>query len=145
MPRAEAGGLCLNRRLRDRMVQHARQADPMEAVGILGGLPPRQVVEVIPLGNLAAPGHFLADPYEQYRAEQALRSAGLTPMAVYHSHPAGGAAPSALDVQFADGLDLVQIVIALEPSGGTAVDLKAYRLHEGQPVEVDLSLTDQEP
>jgi len=143
MPRAEMSGLCLNRRLRDRMVQHARKADPMEAVGILGGLPPRQVVEVIPLGNLAGPGQFLADPYEQYRAEQALRSAGLTPLAIYHSHPAGGVAPSALDVRFAAGLGLVQIVIALDCPGGAALDLKAFRLREGRPVEVDLSLTDQ--
>lgn len=143
MPRAEAGGLCLNRCLCDRMVQHARQANPMEAVGILGGLPPGQVMEVIPLGNLAGPGHFLADPFEQYRAERALRSAGLTPLAVYHSHPAGGVAPSALDVRFAAGLDLVQIVIAVERPGRAAVDLKAFRLREGRPVEVDLSLTDQ--
>jgi [CysO sulfur-carrier protein]-S-L-cysteine hydrolase len=145
MPKAEVGGLCLNRRLRDRMVQHARQADPMEAVGILGGLPPGQVVEVIPLENLAGPDHFLADPYEQYRAERDLRSAGLTPLAVYHSHPAGGVALSALDVRFAAGFDLIQVVIALNRPGRAAVDLKAFRLRGGRPVEVDLSLTDQQP
>ena len=114
----------------------------MEAVGILGGDRSGEVKQVIALRNLAGPDLFLADPYEQYRAEGALREAGLEVLGVYHSHPGGGIVPSALDLEFAAELDLVHVVVAVGAGRPAGDDLAAYRVDGGEAVEVAVVVTE---
>jgi proteasome lid subunit RPN8/RPN11 len=106
----------------------AREALPMEAVGLLGGRPDGRATLVLPLPNLAGARAFLADPYAQYQAEQALQQQGLVPLAVYHSHPGGGVELSEADRHFARAIPLVQVVIALDRPHRPDVELCAYRV-----------------
>jgi proteasome lid subunit RPN8/RPN11 len=120
------------------MLDHAREALPMEAVGILGGHPSGHVSQAIPLPNLAGPRAFLADPRAQYEAERRLRSLGLALLAIYHSHPGGGTQLSPADRAFAIHLPVVHIVIALAQLRQPREQIRAYRVKEGAILEVKL-------
>ncbi len=129
--------LRLSRRVWERIVEHARAANPREAVGILGGTGDGRVAHVAPLPNLAADGAFLADPRAQFEAERALSRLELIPLAAYHSHPGGTPTLSHADRLLANR-SLVQLVVALDRAG--RVDMRAYRIGPGVrevPVQVD--------
>ena len=119
------GQLLLSRSVWERIAEHARAADPYEAVGILGGTGDGRIVYVAPLPNLAADGAFLADPRAQFEAERALSRLKLIPLAAYHSHPGGTATLSHADHVLANP-SLVQLVVALGRAG--RVDMRAYRV-----------------
>jgi proteasome lid subunit RPN8/RPN11 len=123
------------------MIAHARRLAPMEAVGMLGGNSSGEVKEVIALRNVAGRDLFLADPYDQYQAEQMIQQAGSEVLGVYHSHPGGGAVLSPLDMQFAAKLDLVHVVLAVDPRRSGA-DVAGYRMRHGRPVQVSVVITD---
>lgn len=116
------------------MVEHAEAALPEEAVGLIGGDAEGRAMRAVRLRNLASHGFYLADPYSQFRALQELRSKGLVPLAVYHSHPGGGTQLSEADRRFAQELHLLQVVLALARPWRPGVDLRAYRV-EGNRVE----------
>jgi proteasome lid subunit RPN8/RPN11 len=130
--------LTLPRDTHRRMLDHAREALPMEAVGILGGHPSGHVFQAIPLPNLAGPRAFLADPRSQYEAERRLRRLGLALLAIYHSHPGGGAQLSPADRAFATHLPVVHVVIALARPRRAREQIRAYRIREGVTLEVGL-------
>jgi [CysO sulfur-carrier protein]-S-L-cysteine hydrolase len=130
--------LVLPRDTHRRMLDHAREALPMEAVGILGGHPNGRVFQAIPLPNLAGPRAFLADPRSQYEAERRLRRLGLALLAIYHSHPGGGAQLSPADRAFATHLPVVHVVIALARTWRPREQIRAYRIREGVALEVGL-------
>jgi hypothetical protein len=80
--------------LRRELIDHAERESPMEAIGMLGGRGTR-AIRVVPLRNRAADPHaFFADPYEQFLAERLFARVGLKIVALYHSHPGGGAHPA---------------------------------------------------
>ncbi len=114
----------------------------MEAVGILGGHADGRAAIAIPLPNLAGPKAFLADPLAQYQAERELRQAGLTLLAVYHSHPGGGTRLSAVDQTFAARLPVMQVVIALARLHRAGEELRAYQIREGMITEVPIRVSD---
>ncbi len=71
---------------------------PEEACGLLAGKN-RQVTAVYPITNaLHRPDRFRMDPLEQLRAFEAIETAGLELLAIYHSHPRGPAFPSETDL-----------------------------------------------
>lgn len=109
------------------MLRHAGQEEPLEAVGMLAGDCSDVATLVLPLVNLAGPGAFLADPYSQYLAEKRISAEGLRLLAIYHSHPGGGADLSAADRQFAGLRDIVYIVIAAA-HGDCPMDVRGYRI-----------------
>jgi sulfite reductase (ferredoxin) len=83
----------------DKMIAQARAKSPLEACGYLGekeGV----LAEAFGLRNVdASPEHFSFEPAEQFAALRQMRAAGLRPRAVYHSHPASPARPSAEDIR----------------------------------------------
>lgn len=132
--------LVLSPEARRRILRHARAALPAEAVGILGGRPDDgRAVAAVPLPNLAGSRPaFLADPRAQYEAEKGLRRLGLAVLAVYHSHPGGGATLSPTDQAFAARLPLAQVVIALARPRPPREEVRAYRVEGGRTLEVEL-------
>jgi proteasome lid subunit RPN8/RPN11 len=108
------------------MVEHAERTAPDEAIGLLGGHPDGIVVSLKPLRNLAGRDKFLADPYDQYRAVRSFRERGLSPVAVYHSHPGGGTSLSTDDIRFARDLALVHVVVACARLGAEPAGTAAY-------------------
>jgi proteasome lid subunit RPN8/RPN11 len=109
------------------MLHHAGQEEPREAVGMLAGDPSYMATLALPLVNLAGPGAFLADPYSQYLAEKRISAEGLKLLAIYHSHPGGGAELSAADREFAGLRDIINIVIA-PAHGDCPMDVRGYRI-----------------
>jgi Prokaryotic homologs of the JAB domain len=80
---------------------------------LLGGWTPDRVELFEALPNLAGLGSFRADPYSQYKAEQRLRRAGCTIVAVYHSHPNGCGRLSTADEVLAVRSGALQVVAGL--------------------------------
>ncbi len=95
------------------MIQHARHQAPVEACGYLAekdGV----VTALFPLRNVdASPEHFSFEPAEQFAALRQMRSAGVRMRAVYHSHPATPARPSAEDVRLANDPALSYVIVSL--------------------------------
>ena len=95
------------------------------------------VMRVIPLRNCASGQHaFFADPYEQYLAERSLAGDGLEIVALYHSHPGGGALPSKADREFSAAWACAQVIVALTVTGRAASQMRAYRWADGDLREV---------
>lgn len=123
--------------VRDAMVEHAHRALPLEAVGMLGGERDRAslVCELVSLGTAR---HFLVDPRSQYEAERRIRAAHLAVLALYHSHPGGGAEMSEVDIAFASRLPMLQVVIALARPHRAGCELRAYQIRAGLVDEVSI-------
>jgi proteasome lid subunit RPN8/RPN11 len=130
--------LILPQKLRQEMMNHAREVLPMEAVGLLGGDADGRVLLVKPLKNLARTRSFLADPFDQFQAERSLTRRDLKLVAVYHSHPGGGPHLSADDLTFAALRPVLHVIIALRRTSALADDMRAYRINEGLPVLVEI-------
>jgi [CysO sulfur-carrier protein]-S-L-cysteine hydrolase len=130
--------LVLPHRLYEQIVDHVQRALPLEAVGMLGGHQYGKVTMAIPLENLSGPGGFFVDPYCQFQAQRKLKESGLSLLAVYHSHPGGGAQPSITDLRFAASLDLVQIIIALARPHLPDIEVRGYRMAQTKVVDVHL-------
>jgi len=122
------------------MVDHAYAVLPAEAVGLLGGPVPGYATLRIPLPNRAGQKTFLADPFEQFKAERRLAELGLQLIAIYHSHPSGGAQLSPLDLVFARKRACLHIVIALDRVALPGEEMRAYQLMENRAVEVEMRI-----
>ena len=122
----------------DTIIDHAREGFPLEVCGILGGLEGEVSIQ-FPMTNVdASSEHFTLDPKEQFRVIKELRSRKLEMVAVYHSHPASPARPSAEDIRLALTPDISHVIVSLvEPD--TPV-LKSFRITGGvvEPEEISL-------
>lgn len=129
--------LKIQRAIREQLIQHARQDAPIEACGYLAekeGL----VTAIFPLTNAdTSPEHFSFDPAEQFAAVRQMRAAGLRMRAVYHSHPATPARPSAEDLRLANDPNLSYVIVSLAQS---EPDVKSFVIRNGQisvePLEI---------
>lgn len=109
------------------IVDHARQAAPMEACGYLAE---RQgvICRSYPLTNAdASPVHFSVLPVEQFAAVRAMRAEGCRLRAVYHSHPTGPADLSDEDIRLAADPALSYVVISL---AGDQPIVRSFVVHE---------------
>ena len=111
------------------MVAHAIKDAPIEACGYLGhkdGI----IVKHFELENMDGSGvHFTFSPQEQFDTMRAMRSLGLRPGAVYHSHPTTPARPSEEDKKLAIDPGISYVIISLL-SGPPAV--QAFRIEQGE-------------
>jgi [CysO sulfur-carrier protein]-S-L-cysteine hydrolase len=130
--------LILPEDLRQEMMNHVREALPMEGVGLLGGDADGRVLLVKRLKNIAGRRSFLADPFEQFQAERSLKRRGLSLIAVYHSHPEGGAQLSADDLAFASLRPVLHVIIALARAPVLADEIQAYRIKDGIPIAIKI-------
>ncbi|GMT47660.1 MAG: hypothetical protein IEMM0007_1226 [bacterium] len=119
----------------DKLIQHARAGAPEEVCGILAGTDD-EVAEVFEMANTErSPVSYFMDPKEQFQVMKAIREMGLRMVAIYHSHPASGAFPSAKDVRLAFYDDLAYIIISLmndEPV------VRAFSIKEGRVEELEI-------
>lgn len=126
----------------DKIKDHAiRENDKggYEAIGLLAGArrDPR-VGFLLPLVNHSATPQdsFFVEPWEQYRAEQAISDAELDIRGIYHSHPVGEAEPSGMDGEMARPRELM---IIYSVAFG---DLRGWREKEGSLNIVNLKIVD---
>ena len=112
---------------------HAEREAPRECVGAIGGHARGEGAEAValyPLANVSPDPErtYLADPGHLLRAFRAMESAGLTLVALYHSHPRGPAWPSGTDTRLA-AYPVPYVIADLRTH-----TLAAYLLPEGTPV-----------
>jgi [CysO sulfur-carrier protein]-S-L-cysteine hydrolase len=129
--------LKIQRFILNQIVAVARKDAPIETCGYLGEKD--GVVSLIyPLKNAdASPEHFSFIPEEQFAMIRQVRAAKAKLRAVYHSHPASPARPSAEDIRLANDPNLNYVIVSLAQA---EPDLKSFLIRNGQvtpePIEI---------
>jgi proteasome lid subunit RPN8/RPN11 len=131
----------------------AEAAWPAEGCGLLvgrnAGRRDALVTRVIPADNLLrhqGNDRFELDPAVRFAAERAARDAGERVVGHWHSHPDGGAKPSAADLSQAWEPEMIWLIVgvAAAPDGRPqAVQMLAHRLDRERgrafPIQIRLA------
>lgn len=113
----------------DEMFAHAREADPSECCGLIGGVGQRAQA-VYRLRNVARDPlvGYEAAPEELFAAQRRMRERGEELLGIYHSHPRSPApVPSETDVRLAYYPSAIYFIIGL---GSDTETLRAFRISE---------------
>ncbi len=128
------------------IVDHCLAGHPNESCGMLGGKDGR--VEKVFLMKNAKPGpdYYEMEPEEQFRVMKDIRDSGLELIGLFHSHPAGQAYPSSVDVkqaywpgtQLPNYPDVVYIIVSLMDRSKPVA--RGFSIEEGKVNEVPLTV-----
>jgi proteasome lid subunit RPN8/RPN11 len=149
LPAAElrpSAELRLPAQIAEELLRHARGDLPNEACGLLAGDAGRgQVLAYHPARNEhASPFRFSLDAGDLVRITYAIEAAGQDLLAIFHSHPNGEPRPSTTDLREARYPMAMHLLAGLRsdlPADGQAASmLRAWRIADGTPVEVDLRI-----
>ncbi|HEY5250034.1 MAG TPA: M67 family metallopeptidase [Acidimicrobiales bacterium] len=126
------------------IVGHCLSGLPDEACGLLGGdLATGVVARCYPTRNLAASAKlYTVDPKQHLQADRDAEAAGMSIMAVFHSHTHTDAYPSPTDVAQAPDPDWHYVLVSLRDSHPM---LRSYRIVEGRIDEEPVIVEQQEP
>ena len=131
--------LTINKEFIDEMIAHARQEDPNECCGILGG-PKDVVAKLYRITNtVPSPNRYLMDSQEMLNAIlDSERNGWGDPIAFYHSHTHSAAEPSATDIRMAQqsgwfGDAIYYILISLEDKANP--DIRAFRIQSNDEIQ----------
>jgi proteasome lid subunit RPN8/RPN11 len=117
------------------MLAHCLRGHPEEACGILAGRN-CEVMKLYPMTNAEpSPVSYLMEPKEQFRALKDMRENNLSMVAVFHSHPASAAYPSAKDVELAFYDDCAYLIVGLSADEPV---VRAFTIREGSVREVEI-------
>jgi proteasome lid subunit RPN8/RPN11 len=147
--------------LRQELIAHAREGDPDEVCGMLGGRD-GEVMRVFRVRNTAddvgadrgvfrdrqtgvataghRPVHYYMDPRDQLRVYNELDELGLDVVGYYHSHTHSEARPSPTDIRLATDLAPVYVLVSLEDKDRPAV--RAWRILKADPSDETGELTE---
>lgn len=116
--------------LLERLVEHARQAYPLECCGILAGKKGK-ITRFYSMENIEkSPFSYLMSPQEQLRVFREIEEDGLELSAIYHSHPHSPAFPSQRDVDLAFYPDsLILLISLMDPE---APQIGAFQIESGK-------------
>lgn len=120
------------------MIDHARDAYPLEACGLAAGLNCRTTAIYAIDNVLQSPTAFAMDPMQQIEAMLDIEAQGLELLAIYHSHPHGPQAPSATDVARAFYPESAYVIISLEDRAKPVA--RAFSILDGAISDVHLSI-----
>lgn len=118
------------------IADHAKQAYPAEACGLIGGVGDH-ATHIVPIPNAAndPQRRFHLDERAFVQAFDSLQRQSSEIIAVYHSHPQGEPIPSLTDLSEAAYPDLIYLIVGLR--GGQPA-LAAWSLRSGRAVPVEL-------
>ena len=135
---ADRTALILPRTHARRLLTHARRALPHEACALLSGFPASDRVAAVHLARnrLVSPYRYDVHPEDLVRIVHRIEARGEELMAIFHSHPAGPAVPSAADVREAR-YRVVQLV-----ADSSTGELRAWRIDGSDVAEVPLVIAD---
>ncbi|MFH1370078.1 MAG: M67 family metallopeptidase [Planctomycetota bacterium] len=127
------------REILEQIIEQARAEALIEACGILAGKGKRveQLYKMTNVDNSC--DHFMMEPREQFSIVKEMRSAGLTMLGIYHSHPASPARPSEEDIRLALTPGVAYVIVSLKSSQPTA---KAFVIEDGKAAEIALSIVE---
>jgi proteasome lid subunit RPN8/RPN11 len=122
----------------DAIIAHARREAPRECCGIIAGRGGRPV-KLYETRNIAAGNQlYEIDPAQLIELEfQELPRTGTELVAIYHSHPASPAHPSATDVALAFWPDAVYLICSLADPEQAVIN--GFRIRDGAIDEVELT------
>jgi proteasome lid subunit RPN8/RPN11 len=113
----------------DQIVAQAREADPDECCGLIGG-ETENARSLYPMRNVAANAHvaYEAAPEDLFAAQRQMRERGEELIAIYHSHPRSAEpTPSETDVRLAYYPQAVYFIVGL---AGREPVIRAFRISE---------------
>jgi proteasome lid subunit RPN8/RPN11 len=138
--------------LRQELIAHAREGDPDEVCGMLGGRD-GEVMRVFRVRNTAddvgadrgvfrdrqtgvataghRPVHYYMDPRDQLRVYNELDELGLDVVGYYHSHTHSEARPSPTDIRLATDLSPFYLLISLTH----VPQVRAWRIIKADPTD----------
>lgn len=113
------------------MYAHAREAEPLECCGLVGGAG-TAARSIYRLRNVAhdALVSYEAAPEDLFDAQRLMRERGEQLLGIYHSHPRSqDPVPSETDVRQAYYPSAIYFIIGLE---GQQATLRAFRINEAE-------------
>jgi len=118
----------------DELIAHAREDEPNECCGILGGADGAATsLHRVPSAS-PSPLRFEKDPMAQYKATSAVEEAGEELVGIYHSHTKTKAYPSQTDVNFARlWPDQLWVIVSLADAEDPGV--RGYWIRDGEITE----------
>ena len=130
------------------MVDHCVRGLPDESCGILAGRLDRVVKTYCMRNARPGPASYEMEPEEQFSVMKDIRDSGFEILGLFHSHPAGQAYPSSVDVEhaywpgtlFPNYPDVVYIIISLV--NRAKPDIRGFSIHDNSISEVMLSIID---
>jgi proteasome lid subunit RPN8/RPN11 len=123
----------------DGMITHAREDDPNECCGLIGGRGD-EATTLYPASNAeASPFRYSLAPTEQLELMNRIEDAGEDLIGIYHSHTRSGAWPSQTDINLAGGWpEAVWFIVSLEDP--ESPDVKAFTIHGSDVGVVDIQI-----
>jgi [CysO sulfur-carrier protein]-S-L-cysteine hydrolase len=129
---------CIPAGVRDAMIRHSRLELPNECCGLLLGRD--RIERAVPMrSDPPAPDAYYMDPEQQIAVFTDMEASAEHLLGIYHSHPAGPARPSGMDLQLAFHPDALYVIISLEDMQHP--EIGAYRLEEGQFKKTEICYT----
>lgn len=130
--------LTLNKELFDKVVAHCKREFPDEACGLFAGKGGR-VEKAYEMENAdKSPQSFFMDPKEQLKVMKDARNLGLEIIAVYHSHVASEAYPSAKDVELAFYPEASYAIVTLKDKEMPRI--RSFKIVEGRINEEEVTI-----
>lgn len=121
--------------VRDAMLGHSRRELPNECCGLLLGR--SRIERAVPMrSDPPSPDAYYMDPEQQIAVFTEVEASGEHLLGIYHSHPAGPAQPSGMDLQLAFHPNALYVIISL--SDAARPEIGAYRLQDGLFKEVEI-------
>ncbi len=121
--------ITLSRAQVDQMYAHAREVEPNECCGLIGGVE-RTARSVYRMRNVSREAlvAYEAAPEDIFDAQRQMRFRGEELLAIYHSHPrSSDPTPSETDVRLAYYPSAIYFIIGLETDEPT---MRAFRISE---------------
>jgi proteasome lid subunit RPN8/RPN11 len=135
--------LILTRTQLETIIAQARRDAPNETCGVIGGKDGR-ALQIYPLKNVDSDPRirYDADPQELFAVVRDIEDTkGWEVLAIYHSHPATPAYPSATDVARAFYPDAIYLLISLANPDGAVV--RGFEIKDGVVSEVTLEIVEE--
>ncbi len=120
----------------NQIIEHAQTEFPNEACGILAGRGNRATNFYKMVNTDKSAESFLMDTKEQFAVIKKMRQENLKMLAIYHSHPATPARPSAKDMEMAFYPDVSYLIISLAKKNEPVI--KAFQIKEGKVNEEEI-------
>lgn len=122
--------------IREAIIRHAEMCFPNEACGLIAVDRGGKLTMAYPLTNAErSPVRFTIVPEEHFGALRHAESRGWEIGGVFHSHPDGGAVPSAVDLAQPHDPDWFHLLVGLQPR----FELRAWWISDGAPVEIAIA------
>lgn len=137
-----ANEIHIPRKLTNELLHLAQLSPDAEICGLVGGkngVPNR----CYPVENIAGQpqSRYLLDAKQQISAMKTMRDNGEELFAIYHSHPAAPAEPSAYDLEQAAYEDALYLIISLNTKG--VLEMRGFKISRQTATEVPLTLLEE--